>query len=671
MVPYSIRSQEEEEEEVFPMPGRFINDSGDESRKTQRAVRHRVSSLSGTRASPVGSVHKDISGGFSWGGPKSPDDNHSTQGWPQGDTDENEHKVQWVNGSDQDESKNTLWNSSNSVAGNWNDAKEDSNGSSWAVVRKSSTTRGWDQSKRNKEAKHDNWGSSQPDLGQEGKSKVDGTTENAGGLVSWDNDNNGDDDTWNNDNSWNDATGNNNSWNEYSGNKDTSNNEDDWNNDTNGNGGGWGTNSNANRNASNDNTNNKMDGWGNKTDNNGGEWNKNIDNNDGGGFNNELIDTDGNNGGFGDLPNSNANPDDSGSTTGWKLDGENRSVAGDWGSKSKSGSQLGGTTEWKADDGKSKVGSQTGGKTEWKEDDGKPTKSDAGSIKSKGPQAVEEAISKVGIHGKAPSKAASDIGAKTNVSRQSRTSNDTYQSGVSNVRVQPYWKKWNTLPPIEEVSSSQRHRSDQIYIAPEHPPMEVDEEVARRMKVENQVRTGPGAKYAHKTARPEYLDAMDKPYAVFRFKYRSKAMLEQILGMKIKEKKVDPRENLRKLSKDEIIEKYLKVKGEDKASVTGSGHSHHEGSHSRTNRRTDHKAPSHASDKPKAANCTGAASKPPSVTSNRQTQCDTPKPPSTTSNKQKDWAPDNQGAEGGALEWDQNANVDWDAGADLTADAEW
>jgi len=54
--------------------------------------------------------------------------------------------------------------------------------------------------------------------------------------------------------------------------------------------------------------------------------------------------------------------------------------------------------------------------------------------------------------------------------------------------------------------------------------------------------------------RPLYWDTFEKPYAVIRFKYRSKKCLEEILQRKITENEEEFRERLGTLTKEQLIE---------------------------------------------------------------------------------------------------------------------
>ncbi|KAL8780389.1 MAG: hypothetical protein Q9194_000952 [Teloschistes cf. exilis] len=66
--------------------------------------------------------------------------------------------------------------------------------------------------------------------------------------------------------------------------------------------------------------------------------------------------------------------------------------------------------------------------------------------------------------------------------------------------------------------------------------------------------------YYHKIASPKYMDTHEKPYALFVFKYRTKAALEQMLHITIPESDEMRRAELAKLSKEELIKQVLASK---------------------------------------------------------------------------------------------------------------
>jgi hypothetical protein len=64
--------------------------------------------------------------------------------------------------------------------------------------------------------------------------------------------------------------------------------------------------------------------------------------------------------------------------------------------------------------------------------------------------------------------------------------------------------------------------------AEEEPPFDVPEMIAVDRGTTHQVQPGKGYLYVHRRASPEYLDAIEEPYARFVFKYRTKGMFKHI-----------------------------------------------------------------------------------------------------------------------------------------------
>ncbi|KAH0353046.1 hypothetical protein KCU81_g1749, partial [Aureobasidium melanogenum] len=118
-----------------------------------------------------------------------------------------------------------------------------------------------------------------------------------------------------------------------------------------------------------------------------------------------------------------------------------------------------------------------------------------------------------------------------------------------------YWNDWNKRP----VMSSYRP-ARALYIAPEESMPLVPKQAARAKHVEHQVKTGKGAPYLHLCARPEYLDSMQQPYAVFTFKYRSKKVIEKKFKIEIKEEGKALKAKLADMSKDELADELFRLR---------------------------------------------------------------------------------------------------------------
>ena len=127
--------------------------------------------------------------------------------------------------------------------------------------------------------------------------------------------------------------------------------------------------------------------------------------------------------------------------------------------------------------------------------------------------------------------------------------------------IKPYWAQWDQ--PRQEVQKP-RVRARDAYEFPAPPTVIAPTE--KPSSVSYGIQPGRGAKYTHDTYRPEYLDTMEKPYAIFTFKYRSKKALESILKRKIDTSEAQraieeaEREHLMRLPKDEIVHEMIKMK---------------------------------------------------------------------------------------------------------------
>ncbi|KAK6001896.1 hypothetical protein QM012_002386 [Aureobasidium pullulans] len=178
-----------------------------------------------------------------------------------------------------------------------------------------------------------------------------------------------------------------------------------------------------------------------------------------------------------------------------------------------------------------------------------PSKPSSSSHKQKEPSAKA----------RAPSKAAS---AKSATAKESSIGGlFGLFDGVSDERdydgitPKPYWNDWNKRP-----KSSSYRAARPLYIAPEEPMPLVPKQAARAKHVEHQVKTGKGAPYLHLCARPEYLDSMQQPYAVFTFKYRSKKVIEKKFKIEIKDEGKALKAKLADMSKDELAEELFRLR---------------------------------------------------------------------------------------------------------------
>jgi hypothetical protein len=125
-----------------------------------------------------------------------------------------------------------------------------------------------------------------------------------------------------------------------------------------------------------------------------------------------------------------------------------------------------------------------------------------------------------------------------------------------------YWKEWSKRPSTAPKLRIP-FRDPYKYPAPPTRPLPP----SRAKDINHGVQTGRGADYAHKHYRPEYLDTMEKPYAVFTFKYRSQAALEKVLKKKLDVGYVEEAvkgaemERLMRTPKDELVAELLRKRG--------------------------------------------------------------------------------------------------------------
>ncbi|KAI4917563.1 uncharacterized protein J4E92_008957 [Alternaria infectoria] len=164
-----------------------------------------------------------------------------------------------------------------------------------------------------------------------------------------------------------------------------------------------------------------------------------------------------------------------------------------------------------------------------------------------------------------------------------------------NFTAQPHWQ----FPPAPSTSTPKNvlHHSspNDTYIAPAEPRLTISKSTSSKSGIEHAVRAGKATEYGHVVGRPEYLDRLEKPYAVFRFKYRSEGVLRGlgVLGegdMKHYEhgkKEKQEVEKLKGIPQEELIAKMLalerKLKGKDDGEgTTVAGDGGKERKHSKT-----------------------------------------------------------------------------------------
>ncbi|KAI4946699.1 hypothetical protein J4E91_006870 [Alternaria rosae] len=171
----------------------------------------------------------------------------------------------------------------------------------------------------------------------------------------------------------------------------------------------------------------------------------------------------------------------------------------------------------------------------------------------------------------------------------------TVPKSPPNFTAKPHWQF--PPPPSTSTTKNTLHASSpkDTYIAPAEPRLTIDQKTASTKGIAHAVRAGKAMEYGHVVGRPEYLDRLEKPYAVFRFKYRSEGGLRGLGiyaegngGEKGKEK--EKVEKLKRVPQDELIakmlalERRLKAKDDEKdITVGGVGGAEKERRHSKKN----------------------------------------------------------------------------------------
>ena len=139
------------------------------------------------------------------------------------------------------------------------------------------------------------------------------------------------------------------------------------------------------------------------------------------------------------------------------------------------------------------------------------------------------------------------------------------------VAPKPYWSTWNYDPLYEEPDIEDEPMEDPEPEEQEGPLYSVPAEIAERRHMSHQVQTGKPAVYLHKVSTPKYMDTHDRPYAAFTFNYRSRAVIEKMFNVSLAETEEEEKQRLSSLSKEELIEHYLKAKASTNSQKSASG----------------------------------------------------------------------------------------------------
>ncbi|KAH7076714.1 hypothetical protein BKA63DRAFT_594206 [Paraphoma chrysanthemicola] len=150
--------------------------------------------------------------------------------------------------------------------------------------------------------------------------------------------------------------------------------------------------------------------------------------------------------------------------------------------------------------------------------------------------------------------------------RQTSKSLSRYRrpSNTPSTAAKPHWK----FPP--SPSTSPLTPTTPKNLLPPEPRLTVPASAASSSGLEHHVRAGPGSLYGHAIARPTYLDTLESPYAVFRFKYRSRNVLKNMFGDAVpatghlstripSAQAVREKEKFNQLDKDELVEKMVQL----------------------------------------------------------------------------------------------------------------
>lgn len=142
------------------------------------------------------------------------------------------------------------------------------------------------------------------------------------------------------------------------------------------------------------------------------------------------------------------------------------------------------------------------------------------------------------------------------------------QHSPPTLSAKPYWQ----FPPAMSnkilrptVQDHTTETSDKLPHIPAESLHAIPRAAAEKKRIQHQVLAGPGAQYGHAISRPEYLDSLDKPYAVFRFKYRSRDMLRDMFGQDCLSTRMTGRsvprekEELRGLPREQLLERMVEL----------------------------------------------------------------------------------------------------------------
>lgn len=134
-------------------------------------------------------------------------------------------------------------------------------------------------------------------------------------------------------------------------------------------------------------------------------------------------------------------------------------------------------------------------------------------------------------------------------------------SNVAAPKPKPYWASWNHKPDTEAEEEEDIESGKAPLAEPlEEPVYSLPAHVAERNRTSHQVRPGCAAAYTHKISTPKYMDTHQDPYAVFVFRYRDQAIIEDMFNTIITEPEAEEKDRLASLPKRELVEELVKAK---------------------------------------------------------------------------------------------------------------
>ncbi|KAK3117935.1 hypothetical protein LTR53_000227 [Teratosphaeriaceae sp. CCFEE 6253] len=172
---------------------------------------------------------------------------------------------------------------------------------------------------------------------------------------------------------------------------------------------------------------------------------------------------------------------------------------------------------------------------------------------------------------------AKSAGRQSNKAQQHWGNETTPGDATLQLQPKPYWSAWqqNSTPHEAADPNTKKRREEPRqpyhYPAPQLPAVPSD----KVNGASHGVQPGKGADYSHRCHRPNYMDEMAAPYAVFSFKYRSKAALEKIIRRDVAAEtdavvEQVEREMLLMMPRDRLVEQMLKLRSPGSGADVGS-----------------------------------------------------------------------------------------------------